>query len=186
MNTLSNYGLASTIIKATFLISGLIVKSAFAVECTSLQLSTARNSGVTVSNNSCKIKSKIALGTILQVSTGSRLWLKSVSDENGATFQVICQNRTGKTVDVSVDSSSLPWIKPQGLVNCGQWVSNKLSCENQSGQKNSFFCALAVSKPMKESLIPKPTTSTSFRMRSLPTSIDRDVKEIIEAIKPDV
>lgn len=186
MKTHKNQSVTSIFIKLFLLISMLIINNAFAVECTSLQLISARNSGVTVRNNPCKAESKIALGTILKVSTGSRLWLKSVSSENGAIFQVICQNRTGQTVNVAVDSASLPWIKPQGLKNCGQWVSNKLSCDNKEGQKNRFFCAVAVSKPMIERSTPKPTTSTSFRMRSLFTPKGRAVKEIIKAIKPDV
>lgn len=184
MNIHTNQNMTSAFIKLGLLISTLMAGNAIAAECTSLKLTAARNAGVTISDNACKDESKIAIGTKLHVSAGSRLWIKS-TDKSGATSQVICQNRSTDAVDVTINSASLPWIKPEGLDKCGSWVSNKLSCDSNDGQKNGFFCALASSKPLMVASAPKPTTS--FKMRSTLSLLKgRKVEDIIEDIKPEI
>lgn len=185
MNTHSHPSITSMSIKLSLLLSALISGNAIAEECTSLKLISARNAGVTMTDNACKEQSKIAVGTNLQVSAGSRLWIKSAPEQNGVTSQVICQNRSSDTINVTINSDALPWIKPQGLNNCGEWVANKLSCDSNDGQKNGFFCALASSKPLMVASAPKPTTS--FKMRSTFSLLKgRNVEEIIKDIKPEV
>lgn len=185
MNIHTTRNIKSVFLKTTLLMTALFAGSVTAAECTSLRLIATRNAGVSVNDNACKEDLKIAVGTQLDVSAGSRLWLKSAPDENGITSQLICQNRGSDTVKVSINSASLPWIKAENLNNCGEWVANKLSCESNDGQKNSFFCALATSKPMIVDVMPKPTTS--FKMRStVPLFKGRKVEDIIKDITPEV
>ncbi len=184
MNTHTHRNMMSILLGTGLLGGALFAGTTAAAECTSLKLIAARNAGVSISDNVCKDEKKIAVGSQLEISPGSRLWIKSATDENGATSQVICQNRSANAVTVSIDSASLPWIKPQGLEGCGEWVSNKLSCE-RDGKRNSFFCALATSKPIVVASGPKPTTS--FKMRSSMSLLKgRKVEEIIKDITSEV
>lgn len=158
--------------------------SAIAAGCGQAKLVEAGSSGISVSKNSCQEQSRVNLGSVLELSPGSRMWLKFDPNPTGESFQLICQNRSTAAINVSVASTASPWIKPQGLKNCDQWKNNKLVCEDANGEKTSFFCAIASAKPEK-SKNPMEVT-TSVKMRGIPMPAVVPVEDVIKSIKPDI
>jgi hypothetical protein len=114
------------------------------------------------------------------------MWLKFDTNAKGESFQLICQNKSADKVSVNISSTVTPWIKPQGLQSCEAWKSNKLTCNSSSGEKNSFFCAIASAKLEKMAAVPEATTSV--KMRSLNNLFPAPVyvDNIVETIKPDI
>jgi hypothetical protein len=179
--------------RITYLMNiGLLISSftaydvAASTECGQAKLVQAGSTGVNVMNNTCAESSRITLGSTLELSAGSRMWLKFDTNAKGESFQLICQNKSADKVSVNISSTVTPWIKPQGLQNCETWKSNKLSCNSSSGEKNSFFCAIASAKLEKVAAVPEATTSVKMRgIPGLPSPIIY-VDNIVETIEPDI
>lgn len=197
MNNKTNQYQALLAINAGILISYLIASPVIAAECGQAKLIEAGSVGVNVTKNTCQESSRLEVGSILELSSGSRMWLKFDPNAKGEVFQLICQNKSAGIVDVNFTGAAMPWIKPQNLKNCDSWKANKFSCESQDGEKNSFFCAVAGTKLDNLNTTPERTTSlkmastttpeitTSVKMRSLfPAAIPVD--DIIKNIKPDI
>ena len=53
-----------------------------AAECVPLKLIDSRNAGVTVTGNSCDKKTELAVGSNLELASGSRLWLQFDSGDD--------------------------------------------------------------------------------------------------------
>lgn len=171
-------------LNAGLLLSSLAAGNAMAAECGQAKLIEAGSASVNVSKNKCQEQSRLSLGAVLELPSGSRMWVK-FDPRSGESFQLICQNKSSASVSVNVASATAPGIKPQGLKNCEQWVGNKLSCESSDGEKNSFFCALAGVKQKLSSAA--PGVRTSVKMRALLGKVTMPpAEEVIERIKPDV
>jgi|GEM_PF-1526167 len=152
----------------------LLSFNATAAECGVLQLQNNRSSGVSVSSNKCNKQSNISIGTVFDLSARGRLWLKSL--ETGYAdheFQMICQNRTAKTVQLAFTESFLPWLSIANLNNCSGWIDHKLSCDGNSGEKDGIHCVLAFIKPGERSKTEHIERTSSVKMR--------DVSQLFEA-----
>jgi len=166
-----------------------------ASECGILQLQNNRSSGVSVSLNQCDELPNISTGTVFDLAARGRLWLKSTSFDGGENgFQMICQNRTGRSVQLDFSSPFLPWLKLDKLSNCSGWVDNKLSCDGNDGVKHGLHCVLAFYKPVLRSRDEKIERTSSVKMRSL-NSIDTghaaeitadDKALLLEALHPEL
>lgn len=171
------------------LYAGLLMAShVMAAECGQAKLVEAGSTNVSVSKNTCTDNSQISLGSVLELSSGSRMWLKFNPSARGETFQLICQNKSSGAVKVNVTSTTDPWVKPEGIKSCEKWKNNKLSCESNSGEKNSFFCALAKAKVDTSDAASKMAMTTSVKMRGvLPIpAVTVSADDIIASIKPEI
>lgn len=167
-------------------LSGFAASNVMAAGCGQAKLIEAGSSGVNVSNNSCQDQpSRIALGSMLELSPGSRVWLKFDPNPTGESFQLICQNRSAAAININVAGTASPWIKPQGLKSCSKWKNNKLVCEDASGDKSSFFCAIASAKAEKTKNPMEVTTSVKMRgLFPLPPTVSAE--DVIKGIQPDI
>lgn len=165
-------------------LSGSVAANVMAAECKA-KLVEAGSTGVSVSKNTstCQESSKITLGSVLELSPGSRMWLKFDPNSTGESFQLICQNRSASTIAVNVASTAAPWIKPQGLKNCEQWKNSKLRCGSEE-EKTSFFCAIASARPEKTKNPMEVTTSV--KMRGFPIQPAVSPEDVIKGIQPDI
>jgi hypothetical protein len=187
MSKKSNQNLILSAVHAGLLISGLFAGDVIAAECGQAKLVEAGSSSVNVTKNTCSEQSRIGLGSVLELSSGSRMWLKFDPSATGETFQLICQNKAADTVKVNVASTTDPWIKPEGVKNCDKWKNNKLSCESNSGESHSFFCAIAKAKVESSDTVPKMTTSVKMRavnVFSVPVPVSAE--DVIKNIKPEI
>ena len=142
--------------------------SANASECGIMLYQKNKSRGVDVLENSCQSPDKIALGTIFELTSGGRLWLKSLSaPETDSDFQVICQSRSASSVQVSVSNIFLPWINPKGLKNCTSWIDHHMSCDDENGGKNKFFCAIALIKRPEFVSANDVERTTSVKLRNM-------------------
>ncbi len=149
--------------------------SAYGAECGIMLFLKNKSRGVNVSENSCKSADEIALGTVFELTSGGRLWLKSQSaPDTDSDFQVICQSRSLSPVQVSVSNIFLPWINPKGLKNCTSWVDHHMSCDDVSGNKNSFFCAIALIKRPEYNSPKEIERTTSIKLRKLENNVSID------------
>lgn len=192
-----NRSMASVAVNAGLLLSSLVVGNVSAAECGQAKLVEAGSSGVAVTKNSCQEPLRITLGSVLELSSNSRMWLKFDPSSKGELVQLICQNKSSEAIKVDVTSTNTPWIKPQGLKDCEPWKNNKLSCVGSGGEKNSFFCAVASAKSERSGTGPDRTTSvtmkeaqpeltTSVKMRSITLPVAVPVEDIIKTMKPDI
>jgi hypothetical protein len=39
-----------------------------------------------------------------------------------------------------------PWVQPDGFLNCGTWVSDRLECEEPGSNRKALICAIALKK----------------------------------------
>lgn len=169
----------------------------YAEECGVLRYLASKSNGVEISGNTCKTIDDVALGSAFNLMPGARLWFKSQMDTDAKKTQGICQSRSLKQIRISVDSSKLPWIKPNGLFKCSSWTDNKMNCEDSTGGPNALSCVIATVNAESRSKGLEERT-TSVRMRSIPTLSDPDKTEpsqhgaeaekerIISAMQPDV
>lgn len=137
-------------------------------ECGVLRYLANKSNGVAVTGNKCKMTDDIALGSEFNLMPGARLWFKSQTSADVKKAQGICQNRSAKSIHISVNSDKLPWIKPSGLAHCSSWTDNKINCEDSVGGQNALSCVIAAADAESR---PKglEERTTSVRMRSLPT-----------------
>jgi hypothetical protein len=148
-------------------------------ECGQAKLVESGSVGTNVSKSGCDDKSRLAVGSVVELAAGSRMWIKFDSSTKGETTQLICQNKLPETVNVSITNTAAPWIMAQGLKQCDKWAHNRLSCEG-----NSFFCAVAVSRPTLAGGGPTQTTSTKVRgFFNKPVAPEDVIKEITPNIE---
>lgn len=184
MNSKTNQHCILWVAKAGLLLSSLFVANVMAAECGQATLVEAGSAGTNVAKSTCEEKSRLASGSVVELAAGGRMWLKFDPTAKGESFQLICQNKSTAAVNVNVTGAGAPWIVPQGVKNCAKWTKNKLSCDANEGEKNSFFCALASAKIERSSAAPEVTTSVKMRKILLPVAVP--VEEIINNIKPEI
>lgn len=167
-------------------------------ECGVLRYLANKSNGVAVTGNTCKTNDNIAVGSEFNLMPGARLWFKSQTiGADAKKTQGICQNRSSKSINISVNSDKLPWIKTSGLANCDSWTGNKMNCGDSSVGPNALSCVIAAIDSEQQ---PKglEERTTSVRMRSLPPIDDADKtdssqngaetekEQIVSAMQPDV
>jgi len=177
-------------ISVSLLFSGYVRAS----ECGVMQLEKNRSSGVTVLANNCTEPPYISIGTVFSLSAKGRLWLKSnPSSFQDSEFQMICQNRTGNTLQLEFSEIFTPWLSQTKLNNCSGWINNKLSCEGPQGEKNGMYCVLSIIKPFVGNQSARVERTTSVKMRDInlllqaqnkDVSIDKN--KILESIKAEI
>lgn len=134
--------------------------------CGVLHYLASKSNGVTVSGNACQSTDKIALGAEFNLMPGARLWFKTLAGSDADKIQGICQSRSTNPLSISVDSSQQPWIKPNNVIGCTAWDSNKMQCADHKGTAGALTCVLAAAVPEAHTKGPEERT-TSVRMRSL-------------------
>jgi len=149
-----------------FLATALVITDAQAVECEAMQFLKNKSHGVSVLNNLCEANNKMSIGSRFILTPGGRLWLKAHTDNN-IDFQLICQNRAARTVEVEFSNTFSPWITPKGFVRCSDWINHKLSCQNGRATKNDFICAIAVIKSPEYLKVTNLERTTSVKMRTV-------------------
>ena len=163
----------------------LMTNSVMAAECVPLKLIDSRNAGVTVTGNSCDKKTELAVGSNLELASGSRLWLQFDSGDNLDLIdaQIICQNKSGATVKMNVNAHS-PWVdlEKQGF-QCKDWNNNRMSCDSTNAGRNSFFCALAEAKQANARTSIALSTSVTMRSLGVADKIINNVKDEIRLCK---
>ena len=170
-------------VRLFFLVTPLVTVDVQAVECESMQLLKSKSHGVRVQNNLCKAENNVSVGSSFILIPGGRLWLKA-QDIDNIDFQLICQNRAARVVDVKFSNSGLPWITPTGFTQCSDWKNNRLSCSDDSGEENDFICAIAAIKPSKYLKVTNLERTTSVKMRTIKSNEKKTKIDGLE--KPDL
>lgn len=169
--------------RLSFLVSALVIANAQAVECETMQFLKNKSQGVSIQNNLCEADDKVSVGSSFTLIPGGRLWLKAqVADSTD--FQLICQNRAARVVEVKFSNTVLPWITPTGFAQCSNWKNNKLSCADDSKAKNDFICAIAAIKPLEYLKVTNLERTTSVKMRTI--NSDKKKTKIDELAKPEL
>lgn len=135
-------------------------------DCGVLHYLATKSNGVTVTGNACKTSDKIALGAEFNLTPGARLWFKTLAGSDVDKTQGICQSRSTNPISITVDSNKQPWIKPNNVIGCSSWDSNKMQCADNNGAAGALTCVLAAAVPEAHAKGPEERT-TSVRMRSL-------------------
>lgn len=175
LNKLKRTKLTAACLKILIFISAFSSTVAYGSECGIMLFLKNKSRGVNVSDNSCKSTDDIALGTVFELMSGGRLWLKSQSaPDTDSDFQVICQSRSMSPIQVSVSNIFLPWINPKGLKNCTSWVDHHMSCDDVNGNKNSFFCAIALIKRPDFNSAKEIERTTSIKLRKLGNNVSTE------------
>lgn len=174
-----------TIVVLILVLGGLDV---LASECSNIQYLDTKSQGVEVLNDRCAKGNEVGLGTVFKLSQDSRLWIRSLPNpESDTNFQLVCQNGSSATLEVTVSSLFVPWITPTDLKNCSGWVNNKLKCGGVHGDSNVFFCAVAAIKRSETVGSEQLAISTSVKMRNYSADEQQaGIDEIFEAIEPEV
>jgi hypothetical protein len=166
-----------------FLATALVITDAQAVECEAMQFLKNKSQGVSVLNNLCEAENKMSIGSRFILTPGGRLWLKAHTDNN-IDFQLICQNRAARTVEVEFSNTFSPWITPKGFAQCSDWINHKLSCQNGRSIKNDFICAIAVIKPPEYQKVTNLERTTSVKMRTV--NADKKRTETVRLSDPEL
>jgi len=159
-------------------------------ECGILQLQTNKSSAVRVQRNTCNEINAISFGTVIYLPAHGRLWLQSKAMmDNRKPYQMICQNRGQKTLELEFSASQSPWLNTQKHLHCSNWTNNKLSCHGQQSNQKGLYCVLSYMKPVAERLAGVERT-TSLKMRQLvivqPEKKISASQKIIQAITPEL
>jgi hypothetical protein len=172
-----------TLTRLFLLVAVLVIVDAQADECTTMQFLKNKSQGISVQNNLCEVEDKVSVGSVFIMIPGARLWLKSQSAGNSG-FQLICQNRVTRAVEVKFSNTVSPWIAPKGFAQCSHWINNKLSCADDRSTTNNFICATAVIQAPEYLKVSSLERTTSVKMRS----INSDVKkpEISRLTEPEL
>lgn len=118
--------------------------SGMASECGILRLQGSRSYGAEVYKNTCAQAENLSKGTRLKLKPNSRLWLNSIhAVANTSTYKMVCQNQSSATVELSLETSFIPWIRPDSKVICGDWVEQRLECKEPGANKVALVCAIA-------------------------------------------
>ncbi len=166
----------------SFLVMAFAVGKAGASECEIVEFLKNKSQAIQIKGNSCTADNQVSLGTGFVVAPSGRLWLKVNATKN-TDFQLICQNRGGRTVEVKYYSPFLPWIKPEKVAHCDAWIDNKLSCSENNGAKSTFICAIAVIKRPDYLQLTTLERTTSVKMRNMVS--ETNVSEIMVDTRPE-
>ncbi|MGR9114826.1 MAG: hypothetical protein ACU85E_03615 [Gammaproteobacteria bacterium] len=152
---------------AVLVLTGFNLKSGvvLADECSVLEFLEKKSSAAQVLVNPCLNEKRIGVGSVVQLSPQGRLWLQSTTMETPPNYQLICRNKSVKTLSISVTSTLFPWIKLNGFSQCSGWVDNKLICQNFESGSELFFCVAALIK--KPKIRQEIQRKTSVTMRGL-------------------
>jgi hypothetical protein len=161
-----------------FLVTAFVITNVQASECETLQFQRSKSQGVSIKNNVCETDDRVSVGSVFTLIPGSRLWLKAQADSS-TDFQLICQSRAKRIVEVNISSKFLPWISPIGFSRCGAWVNNKLSCQDDRGSKNDFICAIAVIKRPEFLKVTSLERTTSVKMRTINSDKKKPKSEVL-------
>lgn len=171
-----------------------ISANASASECGVLRLQNNRSTGVNVKENKCNEHPYIAIGTIIDLAAKGRLWLKSnQSPVIGSEFQMICQNETGRPVELEFSDMLTPWLSQGKLNDCSGWVNKKLSCEVKMGERNGLYCVLAFFQPDVNNKLKQVERSTSVKLRGSISSLEfvntfssTEKQQLFNTIEPEL
>ncbi len=152
--------------RLSFFVTAFVFADAQASGCENMQFLKEKSQGVSVQNNLCEIDDKVSVGASFILIPSGRLWLKAQAADS-TDFQLICQNRAARVVDVKFSNTASPWITPKGFAQCSDWINNKLSCADDSGTKDEFICAIAVIKPPEYLKVTSLERTTSVKMRTV-------------------
>jgi hypothetical protein len=137
-----------------------------AANCSVLRLQTIRSSGTDIIDNACDTETDLAVGTLLELQAGTRLWLETPETNlNAASFQIICQNQSSSSLKIRIKSPFLPWIEPVDTVQCNAWINNRLVCSQDRNPKAALLCAIA--QRARNLPIPDMQQKTSVTMRGV-------------------
>jgi hypothetical protein len=172
----------------------LISTNVSASECGVLRLQNNRSTGVYVKENKCNEHPYIAIGTIIDLAAKGRLWLKSnQSPVIGSEFQMICQNETGRPVELEFSDMLTPWLSQGKLNNCSGWINKKLSCEVKMGERNGLYCVLAFFQADTNNKLKQMERSTSVKLRGSISSLESvntfsstDKQQLFNTIEPEL
>jgi hypothetical protein len=160
-----------------------------AAECGVLHLQKTRSADIEISNNHCPNTTEFSLESVLELQAGTRIWLESPETTAATTtFQLICQNNALSPLKIKISSPLLPWIKPLDLIECNDWVDNRLECHQTGHQGAALLCAIA----QKPTHITAQTIQlkTSLTMRSVnnqpPTPAPDALQKLAALVKPGI
>lgn len=163
-----------------------------ASDCGVLRLQTNRSIGVTVMENKCDKPLYLSIGSRIEMLERGRLWLKSNPEAViGSAFQMICQNKTEKNLQLEFSELLTPWLSLSKLNGCSGWINNKLTCEKSNGGSNGLYCVLAYNKPDTQRPSGKIERTTSAKIRGLnlslqPKDASPNTGNLLDALKHDV
>ena len=159
-------------------------------ECGLMQLMENKSRGIDGLSGDCAKPSGLTVGDSIALTPKGRVWLKVAKTATASGFQMICQNRSEKIVNIKITQAVLPWLAPQGLGECQVLGEKKLNCKSAEGKGGAFVCAIAALKSPTSGKTKKIERTSSVKMRSifaLQAKIQSvDTKEIISQIKPEV
>ena len=162
--------------------------------CIALTVQKDRSPGATVVANECRDDENLALGSVVQMNGGARLWLKSQAEaRSDSNFQVICQNKSIDQLQIEVVSPFLPWIKPKNVDQCGSWAGDRLSCNDAVSGMPILFCAIARIRNLEYDNVIQRKTSVTMRgvvgqsgALSAGAGESADLEKIIDSLRPEV
>ncbi|NOT85129.1 MAG: hypothetical protein HOP02_10230 [Methylococcaceae bacterium] len=175
----------------SILLGGILLTNTplLAAECGILHLQKTRSADIEISNSHCPKATELSLESVLELQSGSRIWLESPeTTADTATFQLICQNNALSRLKIKIASPLLPWIKPLDLIECNDWVDNRLECNQTGHQGVALLCAIA-QKPTNNTAqtIQLKTSLTMRSVNNQPTSPTPDVLQKLAAlVKPSI
>lgn len=162
-----NITLQSFFRRCLIVVAVLGCASTHAEICGLMELQENKSTAITVKRNVCPDNKYIARGSTITMLPGSRLWLKSnpsVSSE--FRFQLICQNMSGRSMDVQIADLFPPWLMIDKSETCTGWIDSKLSCKDATENRSIFFCALSADSNA-EYQRENTANSLSVKIRSL-------------------
>lgn len=161
-------GLNNIIILFIFSVCLLTSFRVGASECRKIYQQDSKSSGVTVKENSC-LQTDLSTGSVVELAPKGRLWLKSAPSEYvKSRFQLICQNRSGDSLQLAFSDMLSPWLSVSALGNCQSgWVNNKLSCKATDGKQQGLYCVLSALNKSINIKSTRPERTTSVKMREI-------------------
>lgn len=138
-------------IRVNFFVSSVLffgillgISDAYGSECGVLRFQQSRNPGVDISDNSCNDPEALGVGTVLQLSANSRVWLDPIAiAENASKYKIICLNESALSIKIRLANAFMPWIQPQGLIQCNEWVNRRLECNESGSDRTALICDIA-------------------------------------------
>jgi hypothetical protein len=118
-----------------------------AADCGILRLQKERSTGAEIVVNKCQDAENLGLESIVKLRSNSRVWLESISDyTNSPKFQLICLNKSSESVNIKLANAFLPWVKPEGAINCYAWINERLECKESTSDQIALICAIALKR----------------------------------------
>ncbi|BCX81170.1 hypothetical protein MIT9_P0748 [Methylomarinovum caldicuralii] len=146
-----------------------------APSCDRLAWMPERSRGVVPLSARCPQKPQLALGSILQLLPGSRLWLQSASGE-----EMVCQSRSDSPIALLINRTDPPWFSSARLPDC-RWQERRWRCGDGRG-KMLLLCVLAENRG-EEKRTDTPQPATSLVLRSPPGVAGQDCRTVPQAVR---